>query len=62
MECTKDTLFLKEHTLTRNAQINPSIIPFITMMNVDDKEGYLNPYVEPINHNELNNTKTKEIM
>lgn len=27
-----------------------------------DKEGYLNPYVAPINHNELNNTKTKDIM
>jgi hypothetical protein len=32
------------------------------MMNVYDKEGYRNPYVAPINHNELNNTKTKDIM
>jgi hypothetical protein len=34
----------------------------MTMMTVDEKKGHLHPYVAPINHNELNNTKTKEIM
>jgi hypothetical protein len=34
----------------------------MTMMTVDEKEGNLHLYVAPINHNELNNTKTKEIM
>ena len=62
MDCMKDTLFLQEHTENYNVQINPSIIPFITMMNVDDEKRFLHPYVAPVNHNELNNTKTKEIM
>ena len=55
-------MFLKTHTVTRNVSISPSIFPFMTMMTVDEKEGNLHPYVAPINHNELNNTKTKEIM
>jgi len=62
MDCIKDAMFLKTHTVTRNALINPSIFPFMTLMTVDEKRGYLHPYVAPINHNELNNTKTKEIM
>ena len=61
-DAMKDAMFLKEHTVTCNAQINPSVFPFVTMMTVDEKEGNLHPYVAPINHNELNNTKAKEIM
>ena len=61
MDCIKDAMFLKTNTVTRNVSISPSIFPFMTMMTVDEKEGNLHPYVAPINHNELNNTKTKEI-
>ena len=62
MDCIKDATFLKTHTVTCNVLIHPSIFPFMTMMTVDEKEGHLHPYVAPINHNELSNTKTKEIM
>ena len=62
MDCIKDATFLKTHTVTCNVSIHPSIFPFMTMMTVDEKEGHLHPYVAPINHNELSNTKTKEIM
>jgi hypothetical protein len=62
MDCIKDAMFLKTHTVTRNVLINPSIFTFMTTMTVDEKKGHLHPYVAPINHNELSNTKTKEIM
>ena len=62
MDCIKDATFIKTHTVTSNVLINPSIFPFMTLMTVDEKRGYLHPYVAPINHNELNNTKAKEIM
>ena len=55
-------MFLKKHTVTRNMSISPSVYPFMTMMTVDEKKNNLHPYVAPINHNELNNTKMKEIM
>ena len=61
MDC-KDAMFLKTHTEIRNMSISPSVFPFVTLMKIDEKTSNLHPYVAPINHNELNNTKTKEIM
>jgi hypothetical protein len=52
-----------------NCQIHPSVIPFLTPMNV--KETYneqlsnakiLQPYVAPVNHNTLTSAKTLQIV
>jgi len=52
-----------------NCQIHPSVIPFLTPMNVKktydeqlDNAKILQPYVAPVNHNTLTSAKTLQIV
>ena len=58
-------MFIEQNLKTKEFQIHPTVIPFLTRMIVSkgtDGEEYLQPYIADVNHNTLNKAKVLNIM
>jgi hypothetical protein len=52
-----DDSFIKE-----TLEMHPSIIPFLTAMEVNSRNDKLQPFIAPINHNTLTSSKVMQIV
>jgi hypothetical protein len=45
-----------------NVDLHPSMVPFLTALELSHEKTTLKPYVAPVNHNKVNESKTLQII
>jgi hypothetical protein len=45
-----------------NVELHPSMVPFLTALELSHEKTTLKPYIAPVNHNEVNESKTLQII